>query len=225
MRFTKFGKALLVSAFSVGAILGVTSCVQSYTVGFLYVTGNKTAQTTDNGIITGFKIDHNTGNLVAIHGLPVGSGGANPGRAVLITGGRFLYVLNRGHNSTGSADCTANDPCQDSNITEFAVGGNGILTPQAKFFTQGINPFRLIADGSGNYVYVLDRISPDSASCALSLGAGVTSCGDITAFKVDQSTGRLSLVINAQVTAANGSPLPFFPVPVNPVDFVLTGST
>ncbi len=224
MRFTKFGKALLMSALSVGAILGVTSCVQSYTVGFLYVTGNSTAQTNGNGIITGFKIDHNTGNLKVIHGLPIASGGANPGRAVLITGGRFLYVLNRGHNSAGTADCTATDPCLDSNITEFAVGGNGILTPQATFFTQGINPFRLIADSSGNYIYVLDKISPDSSTCPLALGAGITSCGDITAFKVDQSTGRLSLVINAQVTAANGAQLAYFPVPENPVDFSLTGS-
>jgi 6-phosphogluconolactonase (cycloisomerase 2 family) len=224
MRFTKFGKALLVSAFSVGAILGVTSCVQSYTVGFLYVTGNSTSQSNGNGIITGFKIDHNTGNLKNINGLPVASGGANPGRAVLITGGRFLYVLNRGTNSAGNANCTEANPCKNPNITEFAVGGNGILTPQETFFTQGINPFRLIADGSGNYIYVLDQIAPDSSSCSLALGAGVTSCGDITAFKVDQSTGRLSLVINAQVTAANGSPLPYFPVPVNPVDFVLTGS-
>jgi 6-phosphogluconolactonase (cycloisomerase 2 family) len=224
MRFTKFGKALLVSVLSVGAILVITSCTQSFTVGFLYVTGNKTAQNSDHGIITGFKIDHNTGNLKPINGLPVGSGGANPGRAVLITGGRFLYVLNRGSNSAGNANCTAADPCQNSNITEFAVGGNGILTSQATFFTQGINPFRLIADGSGNYIYVLDEISPQSSSCALALGAGVTSCGDITAFKVDQSTGRLSLVINAQVTSANGSPLPYFPVPENPVDFALTGS-
>src|SRR5215469_13631273 len=224
MRFTKFGKALLMSALSVGAILGVTSCVQSYTVGFLYVTGNTTAQSNGNGIITGFKIDHNTGNLKVIHGLPVASGGANPGRAVLITGGRFLYVLNRGTNSAGNANCTATDPCQNPNITEFAVGGNGILTSQATFFTQGINPFRLISDSSGNYIYVLDEISPQSSSCALALGPSVTSCGDITAFKVDQSTGRLSLVINAQVTAANGSPLGYFPVPENPVDFTLTGS-
>jgi len=33
----------------------------------------------------------------------------------------------------------------------------------------------------------------------------------------------LSLVVNAQVTAANGSPLTYFPVPANPVDFVLSG--
>ena len=35
MKFRKFGKALLIGALSFGAILGVTSCVQSYTVGFL----------------------------------------------------------------------------------------------------------------------------------------------------------------------------------------------
>ena len=39
MKFTKFGKALLMSALSLGVVLGITSCVQSYTVGYLYVTG------------------------------------------------------------------------------------------------------------------------------------------------------------------------------------------
>jgi cell division protein FtsL len=39
MKFTKFGKALLMSALSAAVALSVTSCVQSYTVGYLYVTG------------------------------------------------------------------------------------------------------------------------------------------------------------------------------------------
>src|ERR1039458_10843500 len=79
MKFRKFGKALLISAVSAGAVLSVTSCVQSYTVGYLYVTGNQTSGSNANaaGIISGFKIDHNTGNLVSIHGLPIASGGAN----------------------------------------------------------------------------------------------------------------------------------------------------
>src|SRR5271168_3338499 len=99
MKFTKFGKPLLVSALSVGAILGVSSCVQSYTVGFLYVTNTVTAQPNGEGQISGFKIDHNTGNLKPIDGFPIGTGGANPVRATLITGSTFLYVLNRGLNS------------------------------------------------------------------------------------------------------------------------------
>ena len=63
MKFTKFGKALLMSALSVAVVLGISSCVQSYTVGYLYVTGTITAQPGGNGIITGFDIDHNTGKL------------------------------------------------------------------------------------------------------------------------------------------------------------------
>src|SRR6516165_10260083 len=134
MKFKKFGKALLLSALSAGVALSITSCVQSYSVGFLYVTGTQTAQSTGNGVISGFKIDHNTGALKPINGLPVSSGGANPGRAVMLTGGRFLYVLNRGSNPDGS----------DGNITQFAVGGNGVLTSQGTFFSQGLNPSRII---------------------------------------------------------------------------------
>jgi 6-phosphogluconolactonase (cycloisomerase 2 family) len=223
MKFTKFGKALLMGALSAGAVLIVTSCVESYTVGFLYVTGTATAQSSGSGIISGFKIDHNTGKLTPINGLPISSGGANPGRAVLISGSRFLYVLNRGVNSTGGSECTTANPCQNSNITEFAVGGNGILTPQETFYTQGINPFRIFADASGGFLFVLDHDSPSNASCALALGPSAKTCGDVTVFSINSSTGRLQLVVNAQVTAANGTALTYFPVPANPIDFLLSG--
>ncbi|MGB7546162.1 MAG: beta-propeller fold lactonase family protein [Terracidiphilus sp.] len=224
MKFKKFGKALLMSALSAGVVLGITSCVQSYSVGYLYVTGTTTAQSTGNGIISGFKIDHNTGKLTPIAGLPISSGGANPGRAVLLTGGRFIYVLNRGVNSQGGSDCTTADPCKNSNITQFSIGGNGVLAPQQTFYTQGINPFRLISDSSGNYLYVLDHDAPSSAACALALGSGVTACGDVTAFQINATTGRLQLVVNAQVTSSSGAALPYFPVPANPIDFVLASS-
>ncbi|HEY6491298.1 MAG: beta-propeller fold lactonase family protein [Terracidiphilus sp.] len=224
MRLMKFGKTLLMSAISAGVILGITSCVQSYTVGYLYVTGTSNAAASNNGIISGFKIDHNKGSLVPINGLPVSSGGANPGRAVLLNGGQFLYVLNRGKNAEGTPNCTAADPCTGANITQFAVGGNGVLSPQETFFTQGINPTRLIADTSGSFLYILDQIAPDSSTCALALGTGVTACGDITAFKIAPSTGRLTLVVNAQVTSASGQALSYFPVPANPLDFVLATS-
>jgi 6-phosphogluconolactonase (cycloisomerase 2 family) len=229
MKFTKFGKALLLSALSAAVALSVTSCVQSYTVGYLYVTGTITSGTAGNGIISGFNIDHNTGKLNPIDGLPISSGGANPGRAVLVTGSRFLYVLNRGVNSLGNADCygTGANECQNANITEFAVGGNGILTPEQTFFTQGLNPFRLIGDASGEFLYVLDHDSPSNAACALALGPAATTCGDITAFTINQTTGRLSLIANSQVTSSScpsaqiTCPLSYFPVPASPIDFNL----
>jgi hypothetical protein len=229
MKFTKFGKALLMGALSAGVVFGVTSCVESYTVGFLYVTGTVTAQSGNNGIISGYKIDHNTGKLAPINGLPVASGGANPVRAQLITGSRFLYVLNRGANAEGNGNCTPADPCQNSNITQFAVGGNGVLTAQETFFTQGTNPFRLLKDSTGNYLLALDHDSPDNAhpsstdGCARAL-AGAQTCGDITVFQINATTGRLSLVLNAQVTAASGAPLTYFPVPADPVDFEMASN-
>jgi 6-phosphogluconolactonase (cycloisomerase 2 family) len=232
MKFMKFGKALAMGALSAAVVLGVTSCVESYTVSFLYVTGTVTVSTGSNGIISGYKIDHNTGRLTQINTLPVASGGSNPVRAILTLGSRFLYVLNRGVTASGSADCygTGANACLNSNIEQFAVGGNGVLTPQETFYTQGINPFRLFADASGNYLYVLDHDAPDDVApsstdnCALALGKSVTTCGDITAFKIDQNTGRLSLVVNAQVTATtSGQPITYFPVPSNPVDFALGG--
>lgn len=223
MKFSKFGKALLMGALSAGVVLGVSSCVQSYSVGYMYVTGSSTASSTGNGIISGFKIDHNTGKLTAINGLPVSSGGANPVRAVLLSGGRFIYVLNRGTNASGGSTCTTANPCQNANITQFVVGGNGILTPQETFYPLGGSPFRILTDTSGNYLYVLDHDSPSNATCSLALGSAATTCGAVETYQINATTGRLQLVVNAAVTSASGSPLTYFPVPANPIDFVLGG--
>ena len=56
-------------------------------------------------------------------------------------------------------------------------------------------------------------------------GGNVASCGDITVFQVNAATGRLQLVVNAQITSASGAAIAYFPVPANPIDFVLNGST
>jgi 6-phosphogluconolactonase (cycloisomerase 2 family) len=74
-------------------------------------------------------------------------------------------------------------------------------------------------------LFVLDHDAPDSAGCSLVFGNAVTQCGDVTVFQIDPSTGRLSYVLNSQVTAASGSPLTYFPVPANPIDFTLSGNT
>jgi 6-phosphogluconolactonase (cycloisomerase 2 family) len=220
MKFRKFGKTVLTAALSSAIVFSLSSCVRSFTAGYLYVTGTVTSTPSGNGIITGFKIDNNTGKLTAMHGLPISSGGANPVRAVLLTGGRFVYVLNRGLTASGGSDCTTADPCVNSNITQFVVGGNGILTPQETFYTQGINPFRLVADSSGNYLFALDHDAPSNAYCS-TVVASSTSCGDITVFAINSTTGRLSIVTNAQLTASTGSQVSYFPVPAGPIDFTM----
>ena len=107
----------------------------------LYVTGTVTvsspAVTASSPAI---KIDHNTGRLTPINALPVSSGGANPVRAVLTLGSRFLYVLNRGVNASGSANCygTGANACLNSNITAVRRGrqrhpdaAGDLLSPRA----------------------------------------------------------------------------------------------
>jgi 6-phosphogluconolactonase (cycloisomerase 2 family) len=236
MKFRKFGKTVLTAALSSAIVFSLSSCVRSFTVGFMYVTGTVTNTPSGNGIVSGFKIDNNTGKLTALNGTPVSSGGANPVRAVLLTGGNFVYVLNAGTNSSGGSTCTASDPCPNANITEFSVGGNGILTYQQTFFTQGFNPFRLLADTSGNYLFALDRDAPGSVDptapnsstnpnqyCATAI-AGASTCGDVTVFPVNPTKGRLTLVTNAQLTSSAGTQVTYFPIPANPVDMAFTSS-
>jgi 6-phosphogluconolactonase (cycloisomerase 2 family) len=220
MKFRKFGKTVLTAALCSAIVFSLSSCVLSFTSGYVYVTGTVTATPNGNGIITGFGIDNNTGKLNALHGLPVGSGGANPVRIVLPTGGRFVYVLNRGTNAENGSVCTVADPCANANITQFVVGGHGVLTPQQTFYTQGLNPFRLVADPSGNFLLALDHDAPSNAYCG-TVVAGATSCGDVTVFAINPTTGRLSLVTNTQLTASAGTNVTYFPVPANPIDFTL----
>lgn len=225
MKFRNTVQVLLAAVVSLGLIFGLSSCTSSYTVGYLYVVGNNatTGVNAQSGIVTGFKIDHNTGKLTQIAGTPVGSGGSNPVRAVMPVGGTYLYVLNKG---TGASD---------ANITQFTIGGNGQLFPVASYVSQGVSPIRLLVDSSGKFLYVLDSAVP---SC----DTQHTGEADITVFTIDTATGRLSPVVNgntgatetAACAAANGdaanSPLRYFPLPsatsansVSAVDMLISG--
>jgi 6-phosphogluconolactonase (cycloisomerase 2 family) len=232
MKFRKFGKTVLTAALSSAIVFSLSSCVRSFTVGYLYVTGTVTSTPSGNGIITGFKINNDNGKLAQMDGFPLSSGGANPVRAVLLSGGNFVYVLNRGANSSGGSTCTASALCTTANIVEFAVGGNGILTPQNTFTTQGNNPFRLISDSSGAYLFALDAIAPgttDPTSPSSSSNPnsycqtyfGTPTCGDVTVFSINSTTGRLTLVTNAQLTSSSGTQVTYFPVPASPIDFTM----
>ena len=232
MKFRKFGKTVLTVALSSAMMFSLSSCIRSFTVGYLYVTGTVTSSPSGNGIISGFKINNDNGKLTAMNGLPVGSGGSNPSRVVLLSGGNFVYVLNQGATSSGSATCTATALCTTANVSEFIVGGNGGLTFQQQFPTQGNNPLRLIADSAGNFVFALDAIAPGTVDPTAPSSAsnpnvfcqtyfGTPSCGDITVFQVNSATGRLTLVTNAQLTASSGTQVTYFPVPANPIDFTM----
>ncbi|GAC1432942.1 MAG: hypothetical protein NVSMB62_29430 [Acidobacteriaceae bacterium] len=85
-RIGRFTRALVASV-AVG--LGMTACGGG-TIGFMWVLGTQYNQ------IAGFKIDQYTGNLTQTVNSPYASGGKTPVSIAVRTGGRYVYVVNKG---------------------------------------------------------------------------------------------------------------------------------
>jgi 6-phosphogluconolactonase (cycloisomerase 2 family) len=221
MKFRKFGQMSLALAVSLGIGLGVTSCSTDHTVGYFWVTGQQYNQ------ISGFKIDNNVGNLIATPNSPYGSGGTNPIKVVVANAGKFLYVLNAGCGGTGQAACASGVAADNTgpNISLFTVGGQGALSFQAAYTSQGNLPISIQTDSSGAHLFVLDSTVTDPTTCKGYVSSNpATICGDITAFNIDPNTGRLSLITNQTVKNSDGTNLSYFPVGSSPINFVVVPS-
>jgi 6-phosphogluconolactonase (cycloisomerase 2 family) len=190
--------------------LGMTACGGG-TVGFMWVLGTQYNQ------ISGFKIDDYTGNLTEMPHQPFTSGGSNPVSLVVKPGGRYLYVVNKG----GAASGTGTLPCgTNGGVAEFSIGGDGVLTFQQCFATQGITPVWAQMDSTGGFLYVLDQKAPGTDCDSLA----PTNChGDITVFSVADDTGRLTLIPNQQIKNSDGTQLTYFPVGNMPIMMKVAG--
>jgi 6-phosphogluconolactonase len=205
MKSKNFGQVFLVCVVSLAVVIGLTSCAQDYTTGFLYVFGSKTNQ------IAGYRIANDTGNLHPVAGSPYNINLVNPMRSLLV-GGHFLYVVNKGDDSGNGAG-----------ISLFSQGGDGVLSFQLTYPTQGYQPVDIVVDSGGSHLFVLDTYSSNATSNAPSAATpcedsnGVYhAAGDITAFSIIGSTGRLQLITNQQ-QQQNGVNLNYFPVGCFPI--------
>ncbi|WP_446742312.1 lactonase family protein [Silvibacterium acidisoli] len=230
MKFKNSGRMLLALVVSLGLGFCITSCSTNFTAGYIYVTGSQYNQ------IGAFNIRNNTGNLTAVPGQPFGSGGTDPIRSLVASTGRFLYVLNAGAESTtDNADGSQTASYSGSNIAVFSIGGYGNLAPQQTYATAGTGPIRIQFSSTGAFLYVLEKYMPVSGSTETGVHmSGPTTdypCkdasdptlwhprGDIAAYSVDTTTGRLSLLTNNQQT-----PLTVFPVGCDPIDMKVTSA-
>ncbi|HEX4021409.1 MAG TPA: beta-propeller fold lactonase family protein [Acidobacteriaceae bacterium] len=196
MKFWKYGRVILALIVSLGMGLSFIAC-GTYTVGYLYVTANGIATSTPGqqlNQIAGFKIDHDFGYLTAITGSPFAANGNKPVQEVLIPGGQLMAVVNKGSSS----------------VSMYSIGGSGVLTFQGNYFTSGSSPVSMALDASGTYLYVADQVAPD--------GSGR---GDITAFQINSSTGKLTLITNQNTFNTSGTQLPYFEVNCKPVQLVV----
>jgi 6-phosphogluconolactonase (cycloisomerase 2 family) len=227
MKLSRIGRISMALVVSVAMGLGMTACGGG-TIGFMWVLGTQFNQ------IAAFKIDDFTGNLTSPPGSPFTSAGTNPVSLVVRTGGRYLYVINQGSalpaDSNGVVTCQAG--AGGGNIAEFAIGGQGVLTFQQTFTSQGCTPVWSSKDSTGSFLYVLDKYAPNAKCLAngqpappSTPTAPANTCnGEITVFSSDPTTGRLSLVVNQQIKDPTGLQLTYFPVGVFPRMLATAGS-
>jgi 6-phosphogluconolactonase len=216
MKFRKSGQIGLALAVSLGTGLGLTSCSTDHTVGYFYVTGSQYNQ------ISAYKVDSNLGELTNIQNSPFASGGVNPTKAVVAVAGKFLYVLNQGCGAPSQVACpNGTAPSQTgANISLFTIGGQGAISYQTSYTSEGNLPIAIQSDAAGAHLFVLDSQIPNQQNCVPT----TILCGDITTFNIDPNTGRLSLITNQGVKDANGTNLPYFPVGSSPINFFLVPS-
>jgi len=212
MKLSRIGRASLATVLSLAVGLGMTACGGG-TIGFMWVLAGKQTSNGSGNSITGFKIDNFTGNLTQVVNSPFTAGGVNPVQAVVKPGGRYVYVVNTGDGTTAG------------NISLYSVGGDGILSFQQTYSTQGdltSKPVFLQMDSAGAFLYVLDTQAPltrDSAgniTNPIPAGCAIANCGAITVFSVAGDTGRLTLVTNATTKNSAGTNITYFPVGPTP---------
>jgi 6-phosphogluconolactonase (cycloisomerase 2 family) len=204
MKLSLVGRWSMALFASLALGLGMTACGGG-TIGYMYVLGQEYNQ------IAGFKVDDYTGNLTAIYNSPIGSNGSVPVSIVIKSSGRYVYIINQG---TGGS---ANGPGAGQSIALYSVGGDGSLTFQEAYQSQGYVSEWAQMDSTGTYLYVLDKYAPSFVSSTGKYnGPNTDGNGAITAFSADPTTGRLSLVTNAQTQVA-GLNTPFWEVGAAPI--------
>jgi 6-phosphogluconolactonase (cycloisomerase 2 family) len=204
MKLSLVGRWSMALFASLALGLGMTACGGG-TIGYMWVLGQQYNQ------IVGFKVDDYTGNLTEIQGSPFSSNGSVPVSIVIKTGGRYIYVINQGVGGSAAG------PGTSQTISLYTVGGDGTITFQQTYETQGYVSEWAQMDSSGTYLYVLDKYSPGfNTQTGLYDAPNTDGNGAITAFVADSNTGRLTLITNSQ-TQRNGVNTPFWEVGPAPI--------
>jgi 6-phosphogluconolactonase (cycloisomerase 2 family) len=227
MKLSNFGRIALALVASLVLAFGTQSCHYNFTEAYIIVTGSQYNQ------VASYKEDNDTGALVGAKSGVQSSGGANPIRAVLASTGRYVYVLNQGTPKV--TDAAGAIQWTGAGISLFSIGGDGSLSFQLSYPSQGLGSRRMALSNNGAYLYVLDQYQPGpndnvtpgsatqsaSSPCYDSTNAVWRPAGDITVFSIDSATGRLFLVQNQQQQNSVGTPLSYFPIGCGAIDFCL----
>lgn len=168
MKLRKSGQLLLAAAASLGVGLGLTSCGQSNTVDYVFVTASKTSP----GQISVYRVDSLSGALTQIPDSPYPSGGRNPVAEVTSPDGKNLYVANN----------------LDNTIVQFSIGTDGKLYPLQTCTEPGFGPVAMALNSAGTALYVVDFYSPTKPGGPVYSSAN-PGPGDLVVYPITISSG------------------------------------
>ncbi len=133
MKFNTMVRGTLATAISLAMAFGLTACSRDYTDAYVY------SASSQNGTISAFAVDYQSGVLTQIAGSPFASQLSNPTTLVAAPNGKFIYVIGG---------------TQNSQVEEFAVGTDGKLYGQNTYNITGSYPTAAAIDSTGSFLYV-----------------------------------------------------------------------
>lgn len=198
MKFSKSGQALLAAVASIGIGLGITSCGESNTIDYLYVTSSKN----NPGQISVYRVDLESGALTQIQDSPYSAIGRNTVAEVASPNGQNLYIVN--HDT--------------SDVVEFAIGTDGKLYSQHQYSVtaSGSNPQAIAINAAGTYLYVVNTFQPSPQT-----GQTLTSGPGALAVYPINKDGSLG---TALTNTTNGQTLSYWPVQQTPLAVNVTAN-
>ena len=202
MKLSWFGRLALALFASLALGLGMSACGGG-TIAYLWVLGQQYNQ------IASFKVDDYTGNLTQTPHQPFAAQGANPITILVKSGGRFVYVLNQGSGDT---------PTSNSGDAGVASSRSAVTVPS--IFCRAITARASSPCGCSSTPQT--HISTCWTSTRRTIRT--TGNGSITAFSIDPTTGRLTLVLNTQSVPPNSPAPTYWEVGQNPLQMKQAGS-
>ena len=153
MKFSKFARATVTAAVSLGVAASFTACGPNgtdNTVDYVFVISSKN----NPGQIDAYKLDYQSGSLLRV-GAAYSSGGSDPTGLVTSPNFQNLYVVNRGTNQ----------------IVQFAIGSGASLTQKNAYQTPGSSPNAVAINTAGTLLFVTDTYQPQYSAANPGTGA------------------------------------------------------
>jgi len=135
MKFTNISRIAMASAVSVAIAFGTTACIRDYTADYVYAVSNQ------NGTVSAYGVDYQSGVLTQISGSPFATNLTNPSTVVAAPNGKTIYII----GGSQQAQVQAMPVGTDGKL----YGGTGANMPAG-----GTYPTAAAIDSAGKYLYV-----------------------------------------------------------------------